>query len=346
MSNIIVSTDPKINGGINKINRLIQKNFKITKYIIISNDKPDKNIKFDNWIKCYGYKPIIIFNIFKFFDLISKNKNKNKNIILSDPQFSLISYFLIFINFFFKKKIFFLSHGFFFHNNSFNIIKKIYFKFIKYFFLNYFKIISISPNDSNILKKNKFFNYIEIFNGVEKIKSSKKKKYFFCLIARNVKSKNIKNYINFLYFLKKNNIKYNNLKSVLISDNINDLYISELKNLHVYSKLNDYRYKNILSRSKYIMSFSDYEGFGLSIIEGVGAGLIPICKQNSSFEIIFKDCKYLLFKKYNSKMLLKILIKIENMKKKDLKELFKKLNKIYLKFSINNMIKKYKLILN
>ena len=112
MSNIIVSTDPKINGGINKINRLIQKNFKITKYIIISSDKPDKNIKFDNWIKCYGYKPIIIFNIFKFFDLISKNKNKN--IILSDPQFSLISYFLIFINFFLKKKFFFSHMDFFF----------------------------------------------------------------------------------------------------------------------------------------------------------------------------------------------------------------------------------------
>ncbi len=345
MSKLIVSTDPAMNGGIAKINSFLLNNFAFKEYLIISNKKPDREINSTTWLKSYGKAPIIFFNLFKLIKIISKFKNRS-SIILCDPQFSSISYIILFINIFLKNKIFFISHGFLFHDQKNLYIKKLYFKIVTKFFLKHFNLISISPNDSKILRSFKFFKFTEIFNGVEKIKFSKIKKYKFCLVGRNVSSKKIKNYIDFLKHFNDLHPNSGLRKSVLITDNLDQIDISKTKNLNIYFKLKKSDYEKILSQSNYILSFSEYEGFGLSVLEGLSARLIPICRKNPSFSAIFKDCKELLFDKYSYQKVIKIYDKIENLNNKNKKKLKKKLMDIYFNYSSEKMIKKYKIVIN
>ena len=96
INNILISTDPNMNGGISRINSILKKNFKINEYLIISQKKPDKEIESTIWLRCLGKSPILIFNFFKLIKVIMQMK-KNSKIVLSDPQYSSVS-FVIFLS--------------------------------------------------------------------------------------------------------------------------------------------------------------------------------------------------------------------------------------------------------
>ena len=117
MTSIIISTDPNINGGIAKINSLLFNKLNIKDYLIISGKKPHESIHFTKWIKCFGSAPVLFFNFIKLIKIIVGNKNCN-SILLSDPQFSSISFIIFLSNFFLNKKILFISHGFLFHEKK------------------------------------------------------------------------------------------------------------------------------------------------------------------------------------------------------------------------------------
>ena len=329
-----------MNGGISRINSILKENFNINQYLIISQKKPDNEIKSTIWLRCFGKAPILIFNFFLLIKILFKIKN-NSTIILSDPQYSSIS-FIIFLSIFFKKhKVLFLTHGLLFHNKKYFIIKKIYFLLITKLLLRYFLVISVSKSDSNLLKKFNFLNFIEILNGVNLITPSKEKKYKFCLVGRNVASKKIDKYLEFLNFYYNQDNSSNLKNSALITDSTVGLKIEEIKKLNIYSKLNIQDYEKILSQSEYIMSFSDYEGFGLALIEGISAGAIPICKFNDSFNEILTDCKELLFLENDNSKILRLINDIENLDRENYKFLVQKLNSISSKYSVENMVNKF-----
>ena len=73
-NNILISTDPNINGGISKVNSILKNNFNISNYLIISNKKPDINIRSITWLRCYGKSPILIFNFYWLIRFILKIK--------------------------------------------------------------------------------------------------------------------------------------------------------------------------------------------------------------------------------------------------------------------------------
>jgi len=338
---IIVNTDPQINGGITQVNLRLNNHLNIDKYIIISNKKPNFILKNLIWIKSYGPSPFILFNFFKFFYLIFKNKTKNKtSIILSDPQFSLISIILIFFKIFHNFNVFFISHGFLFHNKKFIFFKKIYFNLF-IFFSKFFIVIAVSKNDELILKNYKKKNFVTILNGIDKLKESKIKKYKFCLIGRNVKSKKINEYLDFInhYYNKKRTKK----KSILITDTLK--VPIENKNMKVFFNLNRSKLNFIISRTEYIMSFSEYEGFGLALLEGISGGCIPICKNNISFNSILKKFRFLMFKDSNNKKIFNKIVKIDKLKSKDKEKLKQNLKKLVEFYSIEKMIYNYKKIL-
>jgi glycosyltransferase involved in cell wall biosynthesis len=340
INNILISTDPNMNGGISRVNSILKKNFDINEYLIISQKKPDNEIESTIWLRCFGKSPILIFNFFKLIKIMMKME-KNSKIVLSDPQYSSVSFVILISNLLTKHKIFFLTHGLLFHDKKFFIIKKIYFLLITKLLFRFFSITSVSSSDSNTLKKFNFHNFIEIQNGVNMINPSQEKKYKFCLVGRNVASKNLDKYLEFLNFYY-NQANSPNLKnSVLISDSIISLKTEEIKKLNIYSKLNIQDYEKILSQSEYIMSFSDYEGFGLALIEGISAGAIPICKFNASFNEILTNCKELIFLENDYQKIFQLIKDIENLDYENYKILVQKLKSITTKYSVENMVAKF-----
>ena len=339
-NNILISTDPNINGGISRVNSILKENFNINQYLIISQKKPDNEIKSTIWLGCFGKAPILIFNFLKLVKIMMKME-KNSKIVLSDPQYSLVSFVIFISNLFIKHKIFFLTHGLLFHNKKYLIIKKIYFFLITKLLFRYFFIISISNSDSNTLKKFNFHNFIEIPCGVKLIEPSKEKKYKFCLVGRNVASKKISKYLEFLNFYYNQGNSSCLKTSVLIIDSIIGLKTKEIKMLNIYSKLDIRDYEKILSQSEYIMSFSDYEGFGLALIEGISAGAIPICKFNDSFNEILSDCRELIFEENNNKKIFQLIKNVENLNHENYRFLVQKLKSITVKYSVENMVKKF-----
>ena len=329
-----------MNGGISRVNSILKENFNINQYLIISQKKPDNKIESTTWLRCFGKAPILIFNFFKLIKIMMKME-KNSKIVLSDPQYSSVSFVIFISNIFKKHKIFFLTHGFLFHNKKYFIIKKFYFLLITKLLFKYFSIISVSNNDSNTLKKFNFHNFIEISNGVNIIKQSKHRKYKFCLVGRNTGTKNLDKYLDFLNFYYNQDNLLNLKNSVLISDSVVGLKTDEIKKLNIYSKINIQDYEKILSQSEYIMSFSDYEGFGLSLIEGISAGAIPICKFNDSFNEILSDCRELIFEENNNKKIFQLIKNVENLNHEKNRLLVQKLKSITVKYSVENMVKKF-----
>ena len=111
--------------------------------------------------------------------------------------------------------------------------------------------------------------------------------------------------------------------------------------LNIYSKLDIRDYEKILSQSEYIMSFSDYEGFGLALIEGISAGAIPICKFNDSFNEILSDCRELIFEENNNKKIFQLIKNVENLNHENYRFLVQKLKSITVKYSVENMVNKF-----
>ena len=329
-----------MNGGISRVNSILKENFNINQYLIISQKKPDNEIKSTIWLGCFGKTPILIFNFLKLIKIMMKME-KNSKIVLSDPQYSSVSFVIFISNLFTKHKIIFLTHGLLFHNKKYFIIKKIYFFLITKLLFRYFSIISVSNSDSDSLKKFNFHNFLEIPNGVNMIKPSKEKKYKFCLVGRNTASKNLDKYLSFLNFYYNQGNSSNLKNSVLISDSIIGLKTEKINMLNIYSKLNIQDYEKILSQSEYIMSFSDYEGFGLSLIEGISAGAIPICKFNDSFNKILIHCKELIFMENDNQKIFQLIKNVENLDYENHKFLARKLSSISSKYSVENMVNKF-----
>ena len=83
-----------MNGGISRVNSILKKNFDINEYLIISQKKPDNEIESTIWLRCFGRSPILIFNFFKLIKIMMKME-KNSKIVLSDPQYSSVSFVIL-----------------------------------------------------------------------------------------------------------------------------------------------------------------------------------------------------------------------------------------------------------
>jgi alpha-1,3-mannosyltransferase len=60
-------------------------------------------------------------------------------------------------------------------------------------------------------------------------------------------------------------------------------------NVEILTGLSDEQIHSTIENSSFVISASDYEGFGLTLIEGMSAGLIPVASSIPSFERIIKN---------------------------------------------------------
>lgn len=201
-----------------------------------------------------------------------------------------------------KKKLVISTHGGFFHTSYASKLKKLFFNVVTRFSLKGYKaVVACSESDYFQFEEIKKNNLYLIENGVDtnKFELAEKKSPSKCLafIGRFSQNKRIDLLLTFFSKLVELDRHYrlliigkdweNSLHHIYTQ--INELGISN--NVNVLTDLSDNEIKTYLNDTSFIVSASDYEGFGLSIIEGMSAGLIPICSKIPSFTKIIDSAE-------------------------------------------------------
>lgn len=206
--------------------------------------------------------------------------------------------YLAITKFIHRKPMVITTHGGFFHTKYASKLKELYFNIITKFCINaYSTVIACSENDFEIFSK--ISSRIKlIHNGVEVDKfisegwvPSGDVQRSFIYIGRLSLNKNISELIeNLAEVLRKYCVKLyvvgNDFDGILsdLRKIVEDLDMQ--RNVVFLSDLDDERISVIARECRFICSASNYEGFGMTIVEGMGAKLIPIVSSIPSFENI------------------------------------------------------------
>jgi len=201
----------------------------------------------------------------------------------------------------FKKIKFILStHGGFFHTSDYALFKKIYFHTITRFSLGRAQVVcACSINDFDIFYKicprkikllNNAIDYEGFSAGFDA--ASKRMTKTFIFVGRLAKNKKVFSLINTFSEL----VKFD--ESVLlhivgkpwdIDAEILNKYIVDsglADNVKYHGEISTESLKKLMNESSFCVSASAYEGFGMTIVEGMAAGLIPVVSNIPSFNNI------------------------------------------------------------
>jgi alpha-1,3-mannosyltransferase len=199
-----------------------------------------------------------------------------------------------------RKKLVLSTHGGFFHTGSTSRLKKLFFNTVTRFTIkNYASVYACSNNDYDTFLPIAQSNLTLIENGVDINKffdaASLTTNKTLVFIGRFSDNKRIDKLVSFISQLvqldpdykllvigKDWDGNYLNLKAQVQSLSLND-YVD------IFTGLSDAEIKDKVGQACFVVSASEYEGFGLSLIEGMSAGLIPLASPIKSFEKIIAD---------------------------------------------------------
>ncbi|MEK6972909.1 MAG: glycosyltransferase family 4 protein [archaeon] len=209
--------------------------------------------------------------------------------------------FLLMTKFLHHKPIIVQSHGGIFHTKKLGFLKNIYFNFFEKFLFNFADIVVVdSLQDFELFKKiSADSKLIHIENAISlddfsNIKIGKEKNSFL-FVGRISANKRVDLLVKTFAFLSKLmpdaklhiiGTDFDNClqkcKELVTGSNIqkNVIFVGELQR----EKLLEY-----YSKAEYIISASSYEGFGISIVEGMASGCIPLLSDISQFREFAKD---------------------------------------------------------
>lgn len=191
------------------------------------------------------------------------------------------------------------THGGFFHTQFAAKLKKIYFQTITRISCHaYTTICASSENDATTFRKVAGNKVITIENGVNIEKwqdsGSKTLERKLIFVGRWSANKRIRMLLELLGELRKLNSEWelyicgiqgdDTLRS--LQDLASKFDIAEA--VHIFERPSEIQIKEQIRNVSYIASASSYEGFGLSIIEGLSSGLIPVLSPIAPFQKILK----------------------------------------------------------
>ena len=204
---------------------------------------------------------------------------------------------------FHRKPIILSTHGGFFHTKNQQKLKKYYFNTVtKMVLKNVNKVIACSNNDASIFEDITNNNLKMIENGInvekyQQIKHIKCTKNHFITVGRFSQNKRIDLLLELISNLSDvfPDIKlrivgrdYDNLK-VQYNRLIHKLGISD--HVEIIEGASDDELLELMADSQYFVSASEYEGFGLSALEAMAAGRIPVLSHIPSFVKMINDDK-------------------------------------------------------
>lgn len=243
---------------------------------------------------------ISYFGSYKYplaFSVIGKLKEAD---IVHVHGVDFFSDFLSLTRFIHRKKLILSTHGGFFHTGYASRFKKLFFNTVTRFTIrNYASVCACSNNDYDTFLPIAQSNLNLIENGVDIYKffnaASIVANKVLVFIGRFSDNKRIDKLINFMSRLVQLDPEY---KLLVIGKDWDGNYLklkaqvqnlSLNNNVNIFIGLSDAEIKLKVGEACFVVSASEYEGFGLSLIEGISAGLIPIASPINSFEKIISD---------------------------------------------------------
>jgi len=198
-----------------------------------------------------------------------------------------------------RKPLIASTHGGFFHTDYAAGLKKIYFRTITRFSsLAYNTICGSSDNDTLTFSKIAGGKCLAIENGVNiekwNMAGSETAKRTLIFIGRWSVNKRVPALIDLVSELKKINDAWKLLivgveaheSSATLNSYASRKGVSDA--VKVIENPSDEQIKELIHQTSYITSASNYEGFGLTIVEGLSAGLWPLLSPIPPFEKIME----------------------------------------------------------
>lgn len=191
------------------------------------------------------------------------------------------------------------THGGFFHTTFAQRLKRLYFKTVtKTALRNYRRVIACSENDAKNFRSIAGERVVTIENGVDIQKFSEISSPHYqpkiVYLGRFAAHKGILNLVDAFDRVRR---EISDARLVLIgNDSDGMLRIVEAAcagglrdgSIQILTDRNDRQIAQELSTCSFFASASQYEGFGLTLVEGMSAGLIPIANKIPSFEAILE----------------------------------------------------------
>jgi alpha-1,3-mannosyltransferase len=194
------------------------------------------------------------------------------------------------------------THGGFFHTPHNRQLKQIFFNIITRRSLKrYGMVLASSINDEEIFRPIAGARLHRIDNGVDTVKlanaASNTFKPTLIYFGRFSSNKGLSALISTFVCLKKQvpeaslHLVGNDYDGVLPKIQAQILSALKTGSIHIHTGVDDAGLRNILNSCSVFVSASEYEGFGLTLVEGMSAGLIPIVSRIPSFEAIIKKAQ-------------------------------------------------------
>ncbi len=211
--------------------------------------------------------------------------------------------FLAWTQFLHHKPLVASTHGGFFHTRFAARLKKIFFQTVTRLSCRAYRYIcASSENDANTFSRISQGNIITIENGVNVEKwhdcGSKSAERTMIFIGRWSRNKRVPLLIALVSELRKLGTDWRlHIVGLPSDDDMNTLQATVRKlqvedAVHIHISPGEDGIRQLITSASYIVSASDYEGFGISIVEGLSAGLVPLLSPIPPFERLLKELEF------------------------------------------------------
>lgn len=186
------------------------------------------------------------------------------------------------------------THGGFFHTRNHALLKKIWFRTLTRFSANRYQALACcSASDLELFAAIAPQRAVLVENGVDLEKfgdaAARESRKGLVTIGRFSRNKHLERLLDVLACLRDRDAGWQ-LDIIGAESDLSAAEIGEMASAHgvrdglrVLTGLSDKAIRHTLARSSLFVSASEYEGFGLALIEAMSAGLLPVVHPNTAF---------------------------------------------------------------